>query len=495
MHAESDWTQRPDGHDACLTAALENLGEGVLITDAELSWPGPQITYANAAMSRMSGYTRQELIGQTPRILQGEHSQRDKLDTVRRTLEIGQTVRCELTSYRKDGTPFEALLTISPVTGSDGEVVAYVSVHFDLTERKQTERTLTDREQRLDAILNTATDAIITIDRKGVIEAVNPSTERMFGFAREELIGQNIRMLMPAPYGDQHDDHIARYCRTGERRIIGTGREVTAKRKDGSTFPIDLTVSEIDHMKKFTGVIRDISIRRQLERRVLDIAAAEQRRIGQDLHDDLGGELSGLGILADTLATTLSRAGRPASEVSQARQIVDGLKHAVSQVRILSFGLIPVEVRSDGLMAALQQLADQVCDRADLNCVFNCPSAVPCNDAATATQLFRIAQEAVTNSVRHASPEMIRINLTETSDQIVLSINDDGCGFDTSLFGSVPGTSELQLSGIGLHSMRYRAQQIGATLSIESQSDSGTTITCTLPLHSIQPQQESEMRC
>ncbi len=121
---------------------------------------------------------------------------------------------------------------------------------------------------RLRAILECAVDAIITIDNRGVIESVNPATERIFGYAAAEMIGRNVTMLMPSPYREEHDGYLARHARTGERRIIGIGREVQAQRKDGTVFAVDLAVSEVEPGKTYTGILRDISERRIAEARL-----------------------------------------------------------------------------------------------------------------------------------------------------------------------------------------------------------------------------------
>src|SRR5262249_35609349 len=157
---------------------------------------------------------------------------------------------------------------------------------------------LRDRQARLQAILNTAADAIITIDHRGIIQSVNSAAEHMFGYAAAEMIGQNVKMLMPAPYREAHDGYLARYLQTGEKHILGINREVEARRKDGSVFPADLAVSEIEHLKLFTGIHRDLTERKQLEREVVEAASLEQRRIGQDLHDSVAQELTALNLLA-----------------------------------------------------------------------------------------------------------------------------------------------------------------------------------------------------
>src|SRR5262249_54291891 len=151
------------------------------------------------------------------------------------------------------------------------------------------------------AILDTAMDAIITIDHRGVIHSVNAAAERMFGYTAAEMLGQSVNLLMPSPYREVHDDYLAKYLQTGERHIIGTSREVAARRKDGSVFPADLAVSEIPHLKLFTGLHRDLTERKRLEREVVEVASLEQRRIGQDLHDSVAQELTALTLLANEL--------------------------------------------------------------------------------------------------------------------------------------------------------------------------------------------------
>ena len=147
----------------------------------------------------------------------------------------------------------------------------FVSIHRDISERKNHEQSLLDRKARLRAIVDTAVDAIITIDPDGIIESFNPAAERMFGYSATEATGHNVKILMPAPYHEKHDGYIARYLKTGEKKIIGIGREVVGRRKDGTTFPVDLAVSEfeIGTKRHFTGIVRDISRQRADQQRLL----------------------------------------------------------------------------------------------------------------------------------------------------------------------------------------------------------------------------------
>lgn len=134
---------------------------------------------------------------------------------------------------------------------------------------------LKDSEERLRAILHTAVEGIITIDERGMIESVNPAAERSFGYRAEELIGRNVGVLMPSPHREQHDSYLAAYLQTGKAKIIGIGREVVGRRKDGSLFPMDLAVSEVRlaNRRLFTGFVRDITERKRAEEKLADLAA------------------------------------------------------------------------------------------------------------------------------------------------------------------------------------------------------------------------------
>lgn len=146
-----------------------------------------------------------------------------------------------------------------------GEPVRMVGVSFDVTAAKQAQEVVHKSEEILQAILETAVDAIIIIDREGTMVAVNRATEKMFGYRQAQLVGRNVKMLMPSPDREQHDNYLARYHKTGEAHVIGRGREIVGQRKDDSTFPADLSVSEVDHLGLYTGIIHDITTRKLRE--------------------------------------------------------------------------------------------------------------------------------------------------------------------------------------------------------------------------------------
>jgi PAS domain S-box-containing protein len=320
-----------------------------------------------------------------------------------------------------------------------------------------------------------------------VIDSTNPAAERMFGYSHDELLGQSVKILMPPPYRDEHDGYIQRYLATLQARIIGIGREALGRRKDGSTFPVELAVSDIDQ-HGFTGIVRDISRRKELEKHVLEIAAEEQRRIGQELHDGTGQELTGLTLLASTLVDLVAAASRSRSNGQTTNEaehsfieqvssrLLNGLTVANRHVHQLSHGIMPVQIDAQGLRSALMELATATDGQQEITCCFACPGSVEVADNTVATHLYRIVQEALNNALRHAGADRIGISLAQQSDRIILEVSDNGIGFDPP-----SGRPSETKPGMGLRTMEYRAGMIGGTLNVESNAQGGTIVRCTVP--------------
>lgn len=544
-------------------------------------------------------------------------------------------VEAAIARSRTDGIPFREEFRVVHPDGSvhwlvglgqpqrdeDGVVTRMIGVNFDTTDRKRTEhelqqlnatlerqvaertQSLNNREQCLQAILNSAADAIITIDSRGIIQSANLAAERMFGFTGAEMLERNIKMIMPPPYRDEHDGYLEQYQKTGARKIIGIGRELEGQRKDGVRFPVELTVSEVDHLGLFTGILRDITQRKQteaalreserfarstldglaahiaivgedgrivavnkawrdfaasngadierlaegadylatcdrsagmystegplvakgirevlagqaatfsaeypchgpgeerwfvvrvtpfpgdgpnrvvvahenvtqrkqLEREVVEIASLEQHRIGQDLHDSVGQELTALNLLAGDLAESLRTSPKNGSKLIE--QIVQGLKRSQRELRAVMRGLLPVAVDSEGLMAALSDLAERTRQEGKAMCTFECSKPVSVADNLTSTHLYLIAQEAVHNAIKHGQPKHVSITL-KSDDHLLLSVRDDGTG--------VTALPTEHRGGLGLRIMRNRAAIIGATLTIQPAQPTGAVVTCVL---------------
>ncbi|MBY0525896.1 MAG: PAS domain S-box protein [Gemmataceae bacterium] len=327
-----------------------------------------------------------------------------------------------------------------------------------------------EASRHLSAIVESSEDAIIGKTLDGTILSWNRAAERIFGYSAKEAIGQSIFITVPAdlvaPMQAIHE-RVAR----GERLEHGETRRM---RKDGRVIDISLSHSPIqDDSGRVVGIsaiARDITQRKDLEKQVLELVAEEQRRIGQDLHDSTGQELTGVILVAESLHEVLTEHNSP--EVGYAAKIVAGLKRALKQVRELSRGLVPVQVDAEGLMAALKELADRINEIHAGTCSFECTTPVAIKNNSTATHLYRIAQEAVSNALKHGQARDIQITLGLDEQRVVLRIEDDGIGIDRR---------DEAGRGMGLQIMRYRAGLIKARFSIVPRKQGGTRVTCNLP--------------
>jgi two-component system sensor kinase FixL len=275
------------------------------------------VTDWNTGAQRIFGYTAQEMVGQPeakllPPGLEDEEQQ--ILARIRAGLKIGHF---ETRRVRKDGAVIDVSVTISPVYDNDGVVIGASQVARDITAAKSSQRALRESEAHLRSVLETIPDAMVVIDTKGIIQSFSTTAEKLFGYQAQEAIGQNVSMLMPNPYRAQHDSFLSRYLQTGERRIIGIGRLVVGQRKDGSTFPMELTVGEmrLGERRFFTGFVRDITERAQTQQRL------------QDLQAELifMSRFTALGEMASTLAHELNQPLTAAtSYLNGARRLLDG---------------------------------------------------------------------------------------------------------------------------------------------------------------------------
>jgi signal transduction histidine kinase len=217
----------------------------------------------------------------------------------------------------------------------------------------------------------------------------------------------------------------------------------------------------------------EIKQRQRLERCLLGVSEQEQIRIGQDLHDGLGQRLTGIAFLSKALEDKLAQQGL--SEAADARRQTNLLNEAISQTRELARGLHPVDAEPAGLMTALRRWADHITSVFGLSCRFECLEPVGIVDGGLATQLYRIAQEAAHNAVKHARATQMTIRLMSENGHLKLTVHDNGAGFARDL--SI-------VEGMGLQIMRHRAEAIGAALNIHSSPEDGTSVSCSIPINS-----------
>jgi PAS domain S-box-containing protein len=232
----------------------------------------------NSGAQQLFGYSEEEILGQSIVVLfpPEDRALLVPLHELASALANGRATD-ERWHIRKDGSRFFASGVVAPIFDEDSKLRGFTKICRDITQRKEAEIAVREAAVRLKAIVDTAVDGIITIDENGVVESMNLAAERLFGFGRDEVIGSNVKMLMPDPYRHEHDGYLAAYRNTGQKRIIGSGREVVGLRKDGSTFPMDLAVSEtlLGTRRIFTGIVRDITERKRLEE---ELKSADERK-------------------------------------------------------------------------------------------------------------------------------------------------------------------------------------------------------------------------
>ena len=453
--------------------AIRSTSTGVIIVDARQQ-DNPAV-FVNEAFETISGYSAQEVLGRNLRFLHRDDPDQPGVIEIRNAILSGHEMKTVVRNYRKDGALYWNELTISPVHNSRGELTHFVGVQNDITQRKNSEQALQKSEQRIRAILDTACDAIISIDQRGNIIDINPATETMFGYTQRELLYENISLLMPDPWSYEHDGYIRRNLETGDSQVIGSGRELVAKRKDGSTFPIFLSLSQVD-VDLFTGIIRDLSEQKELQKQVLEIAAQEGRRIGQELHDNIQQQLTGLGMMAKSVLTRLEQLSRDNTALSdiasQVSEMAEGLNKSASDVYLLARGLVPVDIDAEGLREALSELSSRITMQYQRVCHFNSDGDVRVDDNFVATHLYRIAQEALNNAIKHSQSKQIEISLRGDAEKITLTVSDHGTGFK--------GTADAG-SGLGIRIMRYRASMIGANVQFNDTEETGMQVVCILP--------------
>jgi PAS domain S-box-containing protein len=380
----------------------------------------------------------------------------------------------------------------------------------------EAEQATRDQAARTQAILDGATDAIITINAEGVIEAFNAAAEQMFGHRAEDVIGYNVNMLMPSPYQEEHDQHIQNYLNTGVSRIIGVRREVVGLRADGSTFPMDISVSEVKlgDRRMFTGIIRDISELKQaldqLGNAHLELTkrARQIERFNADLRRS-NDELKQFAYVAshdlqEPLRKVTAFCQMLASEYSDRLYAVDGATRMKSLVQdLLTYSRVETQGKpleptnaNDTCAAAMDNLAAAIEESAARVTIDSLPVV-----QADRSQLVRLFQNLIGNAIKYRGAETPRIHVSalEADSEWVFRVRDNGIGIAPQyharifvIFQRLHARDEYSGTGIGLAVCKRIVERFGGRIWVESQEGAGSEFCFALPKSAATPTSSQE---
>ncbi|WP_421903662.1 PAS domain S-box protein [Maridesulfovibrio sp.] len=295
-----------------------------------------RVHWINKAFTSMTGYKFDEVYGKTLKVLKSGKQSSKFYKNLWNTILSGKTWTGELINRRKNGETYYEEQRITPVLDSQGKVSNFIAIKSDITEKKLAQKSLEDREAKLSALFNGVIDAIVTADSSGKILSVNPAAEKIFGYAPGELDGKNVRILVPPELRPNHDSYIRRYLKTGVPKVIGIGREIEAVQKNGTRFPIDLSINEIrtPDAVMFTAIVRDISERKEQERRL--------RMLNDQLEQLVDERTAALTRKTDELTVEVAERKKAETEIRQNRELLRSLLDGISA----AFLIIDLESRT-----------------------------------------------------------------------------------------------------------------------------------------------------
>jgi PAS domain S-box-containing protein len=331
-----------------------------------------------------------------------------------------------------------------------------VGISLDIDARKRMEIAVRESEARLATILQTMREGVVLVNGDGQVEFTNPAFDRMFGHGDAGVTNR----------------WLARFSARGGTRTINF------RRADGGEFSGEILTGSIavSGSKKTLYVIQDVSERKQLEKEITEITHRERRRLGSDLHDGLGQELTGIALLLRGVAR---RGGTGAGQTQpELDDIIALVNHAIQTTRTMAMGLSPVTLERGGIAAALGTLAAWA--RSTLGCdvrLRHSTAGALGVDEAAATHLYLIAQEAIMNAAKHGRAGSILVSLSTASQGVNLVISDDGIGI-----GADPGGGAAMGRGMGLKIMQYRVGILGGSLQVKRRKGGGTRVHCICPL-------------
>ncbi|WP_347274031.1 PAS domain S-box protein [Candidatus Kuenenia sp.] len=477
-------------HLSKLIHSIEHGSRSVIITDAEGC-----IQYVNPAFAKITGYTKEEAIGKNPRILKSGETPHGQYKQLWETIASGNEWEGEFHNRKKNGEYYWVFATISPMKNEEGTVTHFIGIQREITERKR-------KEVRFNAFVKNTADALIAIDEQGVVELFNPAAEKMFGYKKEEVVGQNVIMLMPESYRKKHEDGLKGYLNTGKARILGTGPiELEALRKDGTAFPIELTIGDarLDEYFTFIGIIRDITERKWAEQKLmhsmeeLSRSNAELQQFAYVASHDLQEPLR----MITSYTKLLERRYKDKLDSNANEYIafaVDGAMRmqqlindllAYSRVTSRTRNFEPVDCTevfnrvAKNLKIALEESGAAI-THDHLPVVMADPSQL--------TQLF---QNLIGNALkfRGEAPPHVHISAEKKESEWIFAVSDNGIGIDPQyydrifiVFQRLHGKEDYPGSGIGLSICKKIVERHSGRIWLKSEQGKGATFYFSLPV-------------
>jgi PAS domain S-box-containing protein len=346
----------------------------------------------------------------------------------------------------------------------EGPATAFAGTVQDITERERTEQALRDAEARNRALLEANPDVIFRIDADGCYLDLSVSSKTLFPYTRAALVGQNVRNFFSQDFAREHQRYVRKAIETGETQLW--------------VCRISLPHGDVDLEARFVRsgdneavvTVRDITERLTLQREIIATQERERSRIGRDLHDGLGQELTGISLGLEVLAQQLAAERSPHAEAVHNLRAMT--QRSISVTRQIALSLSPGFGSALGISEALESLASEVNEHSKVRCNARCSTNGHQHDIDVETNLYRIAQEGVTNALKHGKPRNIELRYGCDGKTIQLEVLDDGIGIQP-----VPDRSE----GMGLRSMRYRADLVNGTLEFRDGAAGGTRVLCSCP--------------